>query len=471
MLLLSLVLIPLMGALMVKTINNEETEDKENGKNGIKMKQSLGLFFMIITFIQSLYLLLIYNPNTAQFQFQSYGLGIDGLSLILILLTALLMPITLILEPEMTIPLLLIEGLLMAVFMALDLLLFYLCFESVLIPLFFLIGWYKGRNRRLSAALSLFLYTLAGSLLMLISILIIYLETSTTNYLALLSVPFNIDRQLLLFIGFFIAFAVKVPMIPFHLWLPEAHVESPTGGSVLLAGILLKLGGYGLLRFVLPLFPYACYHYQPFIYLLGVIGIIYAGLTAIRQIDLKKTIAYSSVSHMNLALLGIFANNILAIEGAILLMVAHGLVSSALFLSVGSLYDRYHTRILKYYRGLASTMPLFALFFLFFILSNVAFPGSANFIGEFLVLAGLVDSNLFILCLASIGMILGAGYSIWLYNRIAFGASTPYLSHFNDLKKSEFFSLLILAIPTFIIGIKPNLLLELIHLVSFALLY
>ncbi|KAJ3336090.1 NADH dehydrogenase subunit 4 [Gonapodya sp. JEL0774] len=261
------------------------------------------------------------------------------------------MPICIVVEPDLVLPLLAIEALLMAVFLVLDVMIFYLCFESVLIPLF---------------------YLMAGSLVMLISIGIIYLEASTTNLQALLTVPIHHDYQLLLFLGFFIAFAVKIPMIPFHLWLPEAHVESPTGGSILLAGILLKLGGYAL------------------------IGIVYAGLTAIRQIDMKKIIAYSSVAHMNLGMLGIFANNLLGIEGSIHMMIAHGLVSGALFYCVGVLYDRYHTRLVRYYRAMAIYMPFFAIFFLFFTLSNIAFPGSANFIAEFLVFTGVMDINPFL---------------------------------------------------------------------------
>lgn len=457
MLLWLLILLPLVGAFF--------------GILFPRHRAVLGMWFMLLTLIHSFYLVLIYNPNSAQFQFQYMALGIDGLSLVLIVLTTFLMPICLIVEPDLVLPLLAIEALLMAVFLVLDVMIFYLCFESVLIPLFYLIGKYQGRARRLSAALSLFLYTLAGSLLMLICIGLLYLEASTTNLQALLTVPIHPDYQLLLFLGFFVAFAVKIPMIPFHLWLGEAHVESPTGGSILLAGVLLKLGGYGLLRFTLPLFPYASNYFQPFVSTLALIGIIYAGLTAIRQIDMKRIIAYSSIAHMNLAVLGIFSNNLLGIEGAIHMMIAHGLVSGALFFSIGLLYDRYHTRLVRYYRGLAIYMPLFAIFFLFFTLSNIAFPGSANFIAEFLVFTGVMNINPFLAFIASLGILLTATYSMWLYNRICFGASTPYIIQFNDLTKAEIFSLSLLAFTTLLFGLRPNLILDLVHLSSFSILY
>lgn len=432
--------------------------------------QVAGLWAMILNLLHSFYLLLIFNPYTAQFQFSFLGLGLDGISLTLIILTAFIMPICFLVEPEQAAPLLLIESLLMAVFLVLDLMVFYLCFESVLVPLFYMMGKYQGRNRRLSAALALFLYTLGGSLVMLTSIGVLYLEASTTNLQALLTVPLSESMQNILFLGFMLAFAVKVPMIPFHLWLPEAHVEAPTGGSILLAAIILKLGTYGYLRFVLPLFPLATLNYQPFVAALALIGVVYAGLTALRQVDIKKIIAYSSVAHMNLAMLGIFSNNLIALEGAILMMIAHGLVSGALFYCIGALYDRHHTRLVRYYRGLAATMPLFAIFFLFFTLANVAFPGTANFMGEFLIFTGMIQQNLLITLLASSGMLLTASYSMWLYNRMIFGTPAPALEYSNDLTRMDVMILLSLAIPTLWIGFYPNLILELIHLDTLALI-
>lgn len=432
--------------------------------------QLTGLWAMILVLLHSFYLLVVFNPYSSQFQFSYLGLGLDGISLTLVILTAFMMPISLLVEPEQTAPLLLIEALLMGVFLVLDLMVFYLCFESVLVPLFYMMGKYQGRDRRLSAALALFLYTLGGSLLMLTSIGILYLEASTTHLQALLTVPLSQSTQEFLFLGFMLAFAVKVPMIPFHLWLPEAHVEAPTGGSILLAAIILKLGTYGFLRFVLPLFPLATITYQPFVAALSLVGVVYAGLTALRQVDIKKIVAYSSVAHMNLAMLGIFSNNLLALEGAILMMIAHGLVSGALFYSIGTLYDRYHTRLVRYYRGLAATMPLFAIFFLFFTLANVAFPGSANFMGEFLIFAGILPQNLLVTLVASSGMLLTASYSMWLYNRIMFGAPTPSIDHLNDLTRQEVMVLTILAIPTLLLGLYPNGVLELVHLSTIALL-
>jgi proton-translocating NADH-quinone oxidoreductase chain M len=432
--------------------------------------QLAGLWSMILTLLHSFYILILFNPYSGQFQFSFMGLGLDGISLTLVILTAFIMPICFLVEPEQAAPLLLIESLLMAVFLVLDVMVFYLCFESVLVPLFYMMGKYQGRDRRLSAALALFLYTLGGSLVMLTAIGALYLEASTTHLQALLTVPLAESTQNLLFLGFLLAFAVKVPMIPFHLWLPEAHVEAPTGGSILLAGIILKLGTYGFLRFVLPLFPLASMTYQPGVAALSLVGVIYAGLTALRQVDIKKIIAYSSVAHMNLAMLGIFSNNLIALEGAILMMIAHGLVSGALFYCIGALYDRHHTRLVRYYRGLAATMPLFSLFFLFFTLANVAFPGTANFMGEFLIFTGIIQQNLLVTILASTGMLLTASYSMWLYNRMIFGSPSASIDHYNDLTRMDWLVLMVLALPTLWIGFYPNVILELIHLDTLALL-
>lgn len=425
---------------------------------------TVGLWAMIGTFLQTLYLLVLYNPYKGDFQCQYMGLGLDGISLTLVLLTAFILPLCLLVEPEHAAPLLLLEAILMAVFLVLDVMVFYLCFESVLVPLFYMMGAYQGRQRRLSAALALFLYTLGGSLVMLTAIGMLYMEAGTTHLQTLLTVPLSSSTQHVLFLGFFLAFAVKVPMVPFHLWLPEAHVEAPTGGSILLAAILLKLGTYGFLRFVLPLFPLAVVTYQPLVAALALVGVLYAGLTALRQTDIKKIVAYSSIAHMNLAMLGVVSNDLLALEGAIVMMVAHGLVSGALFYCIGALYDRHHTRLVRYYRGLAATMPLFAVFFLFFSLANVAFPGSANFVGEVLIFAGLVQQNVFVTALASLGMLLTAAYSLWLCNRMLFGAPSSALLTYNDLSRVDVLVLTLLAVPTLVLGVYPNLVLELVHM-------
>lgn len=423
-----------------------------------------GLWTMVLTLVQTFYLLLVFNPYAGTFQFCYVGLGLDGISLTLLLLTAFILPICLLVEPEQAASFLLVETLLLATFLVLDVMVFYLCFESVLVPLFYMMGSYQGRERRLSAALALFLYTLGGSLVMLTAIGMLYLEAGTTHLQALLTVPLSGSSQQLLFLGFMLAFAVKVPMVPFHLWLPEAHVEAPTGGSILLAAIILKLGTYGFLRFVLPLFPLAVTHFQPYVAALALVGVIYAGLTALRQTDIKKIIAYSSIAHMNLAMLGIISNDLLSLEGAIMMMIAHGLVSGALFYCIGALYDRHHTRLVRYYRGLAATMPVFAVFFVFFSLANVAFPGSANFIGEVLIFAGLLQQNVFVAALASGSMLLTAAYSLWLCNRILFGAPSSALVAYNDLSRVDWFVLTLLAVPTLVLGVYPNAVLELIHM-------
>jgi NADH-ubiquinone oxidoreductase chain 4 len=299
---------------------------------------------------------------------------------------------------------------------------------------------------------------------MLLGILLIWFQTGTTDLQILLTSEFTERRQILLWLAFFASFGVKVPMIPVHIWLPEAHVEAPTAGSVILAGILLKLGTYGFLRFSIPMFPEASIYFTPFIYTLSVIAIIYTSLTTIRQIDLKKIIAYSSVAHMNFVTIGLFTQNPQGIEGSILLMLSHGLVSSALFLCVGSLYDRHKTRNIRYYGGLVSTMPVFSVLFLFFTLANMSLPGTSSFIGEFLILLGAFESSSLIATLAALGMILGAAYSLWLYNRVIFGNLKPlYLSHFCDLNRRETMMLIPFVVGSVLMGVYPELFLQCIH--------
>jgi len=402
----------------------------------------------------------------------NFYIGIDGISLFFVVLTTFLIPICILVgwssiksyKKEYMIAFLICESFMIAVFCMLDLLLFYVFFESVLIPMFIIIGVWGSRQRKIQAAYQFFLYTLLGSVFMLLAILFIFFQTGTTDLQILLTTEFSERRQILLWIAFFASFSVKVPMVPVHIWLPEAHVEAPTAGSVILAGILLKLGTYGFLRFSIPMFPEATLYFTPFIYTLSVIAIIYTSLTTIRQIDLKKIIAYSSVAHMNFVTIGMFSLNIQGIEGSILLMLSHGMVSSALFLCVGVLYDRHKTRLVKYYGGLVSTMPMFSTIFLFFTLANMSLPGTSSFIGEFLILVGVFQRNSLVATLAALGMILGAAYSLWLYNRVIFGNFKPkFLQKFSDLNRREVLIFFPFIVGVIWMGVYPEVFLECMH--------
>lgn len=352
----------------------------------------------------------------------------------------------------------------LAVFVMLDLLLFYAFFESVLIPMFVIIGIWGSRERKIRAAYQFFIYTLFGSVLMLLAILVIYFQTGTTDVLALFSTSFSEKRQMLLWLAFFASFAVKVPMMPVHIWLPEAHVEAPTAGSVVLAGVLLKLGTYGFLRFSIPMFPIASLYFSPLIYTMSVIAIVYASLTTLRQIDLKKIIAYSSVAHMNYVTLGLFSLNVQGIEGSILLMLSHGFVSSALFLCIGTMYDRTHTRLIKYYGGVAQTMPIFSFFLFFFTLGNISLPGTSSFVGEILILLGVFQTNTLIGLIATSGMIFGTAYSIWLFNRVCFGNLKPnFFGCFVDLNRRETYMFVPFFFCVLWMGLYPDIFLVSMH--------
>lgn len=470
----TLILIPLLGAAFLFVI-------PENNLNFIR---NFTLTNTLVSFFLSIFLWINFDKSTTKFQFVehflwipesnlNFYLGIDGISLFLILLTTFLIPVCILTSwhsvkihvKEYMIAFLILEGLLIIVFCVLDLILFYVFFESVLIPMFLIIGVWGSRERKIRAAYQLFIYTLFGSVLMLLAVILIYFQAGTTDVQILLTTEFSFERQLILWLAFFASFAVKIPMVPVHIWLPEAHVEAPTAGSVILAGILLKLGGYGFLRFSLPMFPEASLYFTPLVFTMSVIAIIYASLTTIRQIDLKKIIAYSSVAHMNFVTLGMFTFNPQGIEGSIFLMLSHGIVSSALFLCVGVLYDRHHTRLLKYYSGITQVMPFYSIIFLFFTLANISIPGTSSFVGEFLILIGTFRTNTTVAVLASLGVILGAAYAIWLYNRVAFGnLKVLYISEFSDITRREFFILLPCIFLVLFMGVLPDFFLGDMHL-------
>jgi proton-translocating NADH-quinone oxidoreductase chain M len=454
--------------------------------NNVYWIRMIALYTSLFTFIISILIWLFFDYGVSNFQFISsflwfssfninVFLGIDSISLLFIILTTFIFPLCIlnswksvsIYLKEYMILFLVMESLLLIVFSVLDLLLFYVFFESILIPMFLLIGVWGSRTRKIRASYMFFFYTLGGSILLLLSIMAIYAEVGTTDYQVLLLHEFSPFRQKVLWLAFFISFASKVPMVPFHIWLPEAHVEAPTTGSVVLAGILLKLGTYGFIRFSIPLFPQATLYFTPFLYTLATIGVVYTSLTAIRQTDLKRVIAYASVAHMNMILLGLFSLNIQGVEGSIFQMISHGIVSSALFLCVGVVYDRHHTRLIKYYSGLVHTMPLFITIFLLFMFANAALPGTCNFIGEFLILTGIFQDNLFITILSATSVVLSAVYSLWLFNRIAYGnLKVQYIKQFYDVNYREFMVFVPLIFLTIFLGVFPDVILNKLHILE-----
>jgi NADH-quinone oxidoreductase subunit M len=358
---------------------------------------------------------------------------------------------------------LLLESILIGVFCSLDLLLFYIFFEAVLIPMYFIVGRFGSRSRKIRASYLLFIYTLFSSIIMFLAILYLYSLVGTTNLLSLSAVKIEPLIEKICWIAFFFSFAVKMPLVPFHIWLPEAHCEAPTAGSVILAGILLKLGGYGFIRFSLLLFPNASAFFSPLIFLISIIGTVYSSITTLQQVDLKKVIAYSSVGHMGVVTIGIFCSSPQGILGSIYLMLAHGITSSGLFLLIGLLYDKYGTRIIKYYGGLFHTMPIFSVTFLIFTMANLGLPGTSNFIGEFLIFIGCFGINSWSCFFCGSSLILGAGYSLWLSNRLLFGnIKYDILKTFKDFDRKDFWIFLPLIFLTIFLGIFPDCILNII---------
>lgn len=465
------IILPFFGIFFLFFLKNEK-----NIKN-------FSVFYSFFIFIISLFLWIFFDKSASEFQFSFiynwlinynmyFSFGIDGISIFFIIATTFLIPICFLASYEVIkknikeycILFFFLEFFLLITFSTLDLIVFYIFFESVLIPMFLIIGIWGSRERKIKASYYFFIYTLTGSLFMFIAIIHIYLTTGTTLYIYLYNYNFDIFYQKLYWLAFFFSFAVKVPILPFHIWLPEAHVEAPTAGSVILAGILLKLGSYGLIRFSLPLFPKATIFFTPLVLIFCLISIIYASLTAIRQTDLKRIIAYASVAHMNMIIIGLFSITVEGIEGSLLQMLSHSIVSSALFLCIGILYDRYHSRYIAYYSGLAHTMPLYSLFFLFYIFANISIPGTSSFVGELLILVGIFEENTIIAALAGTSMVLGGAYSLLLYNRICYGnIQSNFLNNYYDITYREFLIHIILIVITLIMGIYPKIFLSCMH--------
>lgn len=473
-LLIFVLVLPLIGTFLLLFIPS----------SNYSLLKSVALNVSCLLYVVSLFLWVFFNKSIGSFQFVSkllwipflnfnFSLGVDGISLFFILLTTLLIFLCILISwtsvksniKEFLIAFLVMEFFLIGVFSILDLLLFYIFFESVLIPMYLIVGVWGSRERKIRAAYFFFLYTLLGSVLMLLSILYIYYQVGTTDYEVLLTFVFSTTEQKFLWLSFFGSFATKVPMVPVHLWLPEAHVEAPTAGSVILAGVLLKLGTYGFLRFSFPLFPEASLFFAPIVYLLSIVGIVYTSFTAIRQTDFKRIIAYTSVAHMNLVMVGLFSFNAVGLEGAILQSLSHGFVASALFLIIGIVYERHHTRMVKYYGGLVHTMPLYTFIFLFFTMSNIGLPGTGSFVGEFLILAGSFKTNTSATFISATGMIIGGCYSLWLFNRISYGnLKIQYLKDYIDINKREAFTFLPLIVGTLVIGLYPEVFLNSMHM-------
>ena len=466
-----IIFLPLIGVFFI--LFNKGEEERVG-----KISFHVSLLTSLLVFVLSLFLWFNFDKTISSFQFVEekkwiidfvkYKVGVDGISILFVVLTAFITPICIVAtynsvkfrKKDFFIALLVMETMMIGVFCSLDLFLFYLFFEAGLIPMFLIIGIWGG-IRRVYAAFKFFLYTLLGSVFMLIAIIFIYMQTGTTDVEALLALDIPVQYQYLLWLGFFASFAVKTPMWPVHTWLPDAHVEAPTSGSVILAAILLKMAGYGFIRFSLGLFPVASDFFSPLVFSLSIIAIVYTSLVALVQKDMKKLIAYSSVAHMGFVTIGIFAFNSQGIEGSIFQMISHGIVSAALFLCVGVVYDRMHTRQISDYGGVSNVMPNYAIVFMVFILASVGLPGTSGFIGEILVLIGIFKTNYLVAFFAATGVVLSACYSLSLYRRVSFGEITnDKVKALKDMNYSEFITLIPLLVLVILLGVYPNIILD-----------
>ena len=466
----TIIFVPLLGALFIFLFRDH----KDNNKSSIYVSLCTSIANLFLT----LFLWYSFDNNISAFQFVEeknwisglikFKVGIDGISILFVILTAFITPICIIScinsikerVKEFLIAILILETFMLGVFCSLDLVIFYLFFEAGLIPMFIIIGVWGG-SRKVYSAFKFFLYTLLGSVLMLVAIISIYWLTGTTDIVKIFQIKISKEYQYLLWLAFFSSFAVKMPMWPFHTWLPDAHVEAPTAGSVILAAILLKMGGYGFLRFSIGMFPVASEYFTPLIYFLSIVAIIYTSLVALMQEDMKKLIAYSSVAHMGFVTLGIFTLTKQGIDGSMYQMLSHGLISAALFLCVGVLYDRTKSRLISSYGGIVHVLPKYSLVFMIFVLGALGLPGTTGFLGEFLVLVGAFKKNYFIALLATTGVILAAAYMLWLSKRVIFGEiKNPQNKTLKDMNISELIMLVLLASITIIFGFYPDPLLD-----------